>query len=188
MTFDEVAEKLPLKVLLDTTVIQNVCTFGDYIFENWLSPELENKLSKLPQKMQDDIHNLRTIIGPTLRTPVVPIISNLSMEELLQTGNAEKCHNLVDWGFRLIDYNNRIGHCNLASISQTQTILYDYLPGRMDRLLIGECKRNKCEAFITMDYRTILKFREQILHYDRIKVLSPTEWWNILAPWFNIWV
>jgi hypothetical protein len=187
MKFEELV-KLPLKVLLDTTVIQNILTFGEYIFENWLSPELEAKLHALPETLQMDIHALRNIIEPRTRTPVIPIISDLSLHELSLTGDPEKCARLLQWGFDLLEYSDRMRESNRSSLTSEQTVLSDFLPGRIDRLLIGECKWIGCQALITMDYRSILKFRRELLQNDRVTVLSPSEWWKLLEPWFPLWV
>lgn len=181
-------EKLPLRVILDTSVIQNILTFGDFIFENNLTPYLQGKLAGLPQNMQADIQALNYILEPVTITPVVPIISELSLHELLLTNDVEKRLRLLQWGFDLLDYAITNGEESNAQFKPNQTILYDFLPGKIDRLLIGESKRSKCQAFITMDYKSILKFKRMLLINDHVTVLSPMNWWEILKPWFRIWV
>lgn len=180
-------EKTPLKVLLDTTVIQNLLTFGEYVFDNYLSNKLNKKLGKLPIKMQDDIHALRNIFGPATRSPVVPLISTLSLNELSLTGNKQKRDVLLQWGFDLLEYSIDVRESNVGSLTPQQTLLSDFLPDKIDRLLIGEYKRTKCHAFITMDYKTILKFRSR-LKKEHVNVLSPSEWWVLLEPLWSLWV
>ena len=180
-------EQIPLKVLLDTTVVQNLLTFGEYIFDNYLSNKLSRKLSKLPVKMQNDIHALKNVFGPIMHSPVVPIISTLSLHELSLTGDKEKREDLLQWGFDLLDYSIDAGESDVSSLTPQQTLLFDFLPDKMDRLLIGEYKRTKCQAFITMDYKTILKLRSR-LRKEHVNVLSPSEWWALLKPWWSLWV
>ena len=36
-----------------------------------------------------------------------------------------------------------------------------------------------------MDYHTILRFRE-LLRKEGLRVLSPTEYWDALSPWWRI--
>jgi len=180
-------ERVPLRVLLDTSVVQNIVTFGEYIFENFLSEKCIAKLESLSPAMQSDIHALRNILGPVTKTPVVPIISVLSLHELSLASELKR-KALLDYGFELLDYSVRVGEAEFNMLAQNKTLFADFLPHRIDRLLIGESKRAKCQAFITMDYRSILRFAERINREDHIMVLSPSEWWNILEPWFALWV
>ena len=180
-------ERLPLKVLLDTNTVQCLLTFGEYIFDNYLSTESSYKLRKLPERIQNDIEALRSIFGPVTRSPVVPLISELSLHELSLTSNREKREALLQWGFDLLDYSIDVGESDINSLTPEQTLLSDFLPDKLDRLLIGEYKRTSCQAFITMDYKTILKFALR-LRNEHINVLSPSDWWTILEPWWALWV
>ena len=155
-------EQIPLKVLLDTTVVQNLLIFAEYIYDNYLSDDLVMKLNVLPVQLQNDIHALRNIFGPVTRSPVVPIVSMLSLHELSLTGNQEKRDALLEWGFELLDFSMNAREYEGNSLTSPQASQFDFLPGKIDRLLIGECIRAKCQAFITMDYRTILRFRSRI--------------------------
>ena len=180
-------EKIPLRVLLDTTVVQNLLIFGEYVFDNYLSTKLSEKLRRLPVKMQEDIHALRNIFGPATHLPVVPIISTLSLNEPSPTGDKNKRDTLLQWGFDLLEYSIDVGEYDVDSLTSQQTLLSDFLPDRIDRLLIGEYRRIKCQAFITMDYKTILKLRSR-LWKEHINVLSPSDWWALLKPWWSLWV
>jgi len=179
---------VPLKVLLDTSVVQNLLTFGEYIYDNYLSKELSQKLSKLSNDLKGDIEALRTIFGPTLRSPVIPIISTLSLNELGRTFDNQKRQSLLGWGFELLDYSINVAGYEPSSLSPEQTLLSDFLSDKIDRLLLGECRRAGCQAFITMDYKTILRFRDRIRNGAHVNVLSPSKWWSLLRPWWSLWV
>jgi hypothetical protein len=181
-------EEIPLKVLLDTSVVQNLLTFGEYVYDNYLSEKLSIKLNRLSDELKNDIDTLRYIFGPTLRSPVIPIISTLSLCELGMTFDEEKRQSLLRWGFDLLDYSISAAGYDSNPISPEQTIFSDFLPNKIDRLLLGECRRAKCQAFITMDYRTILRFRNRIKNEARVNVYSPSEWWSLLLPWWSLWV
>lgn len=180
-------EDVPLKVLLDTSVTQNLLTFGEYIFDNYLSEDLSIKLNKLPNELKRDIGALRNIFGPTTRSPVIPVISTLSLHEFSETPDEEKRRALLNWGFELLEYSVDVAGYDINSLTPQQALLSDFLPDKIDRLLLGECKRAKCQAFVTMDYKTILRFRDRI-EKENIKVLSPSEWWSLLEPWWALWV
>ncbi|RLG71839.1 MAG: hypothetical protein DRO11_03575 [Methanobacteriota archaeon] len=179
--------ELPLRVLLDTTVVQNLLVFGEYIFDNYLTEELGRKLNTLPIHLQDDIHALRNIFGPVTRSPVIPLISALSLYELSLTGNSEKRASLLDWGFELLDYSINVGEYDDRSSNTQHASEFDFLPDKNDRHLVRECIRAKCQALITMDYKTILRFRS-LIEKEKVTVLSPSEWWAILRPWWSLWV
>ena len=180
-------EQLPLKVLLDTNVVQCLLTFGEYIYDNYLSNKARRKLRKLPEMIQNDIEALRSIFGPVTRSPVIPLISELSLHELSLTGDREKREALLQWGFDLLEYSIEIGEFAISSLTPEQTLLSDFLPDKLDRLLIGEYKRTNCQAFITMDYKTILKFALK-LRNGHVNMLSPSEWWTLLEHWWALWV
>ena len=179
---------LPLRVFLDTTVVQNIMTFGEYIYDNYLSEELEAKLDKLSGKMKKDIEALRMIFGPVARSPLELLVSSLSLYELSKTGEPIKKEQLRVWCFELLEYDmEALGH-SLKSLGPDQELLgSDYLPHKIDRLLIGECKRSGCKAFITTDYETILKHKKR-LQKEGIDALSPSELWSLLQPWWSLWV
>jgi len=85
-----------------------------------------------------------------------------------------------------LEYSVTVGESGLNALTPGQMLFPDFLLGKIDRLLIGECKRAKCQAFITMDYKTIVKFRSSIVREDHVGVLTPSEWWGILKPWFTL--
>ena len=185
---DREFNSLPIRVMLDTAVIQNILTFGELIYEHALSKALESKFLSLPVYIQNDIHSLSYVLEHIERTPITPIISELSLYELSMTGDKNKCRQLLQWGFDLLQYRETIDGLISPVVSPNQTIIGDFLTGRIDRLLLGESKRVNCQAFITMDYKTILKHKKRLCREEHITVLSPSEWWTILRPWFPLWV
>ena len=181
----------PIYVLLDTSVVQNLHTFSKYIFHNYLSEEMDKKLIKLGNKIRNDIYALKIIISPD--SPVIPVISNLSLYELSNIGNETKRENLLKWGFGLLETSQAMNllYCEdvddsldmkneYIHFSSEQTILSDFLKDKIDRLLLGECWKSDFDAFITMDYKTILKYRSELIK-EGINVHSPSMWLKSLG-------
>ncbi len=187
-TWDSHLRNLPLKVLLDTSVVQNMERFGEYIYDNYLSRKLSVKLNGLPKTLQEDIEALKNIFGPIERSPVLALVSTLSLNELSKTRKKEKRERLVRWGLNLLEYSDEITENYRISLSEEQVILSDFIKDKIDRSLLGECRRMNCQAFITMDYKTILRFSRRLKLDDRINALSPSEWWSFLEPWWALWV
>ncbi len=187
-SWDSPLRNLPLKVLLDTSVVQYLERFGEYIYDNYLSDKLSAKLNSFSKNIKSDIEALKNIFGPTTRSPVIALISTLSLNELSRTQNEEKREKLLKWGFELLEFSDRVSENYRSSMNKEQILFTDYLKDKFDRLLLGECRRMECQAFITMDYKTILKFRHRLKTEDRINTLSPSEWWSLLKPWWPLWI
>lgn len=183
------ARGVVFRVLFDTNVIQLLLSFGEYVYDGgYLSPEKERKFRAMSPRLREDLESLRTILGfAPLRSPAIPVVSTLSLGELAATAMADRRERLLSWGFELADYASTIELGRLGGLNQRRLPLNNNLPGAVDQLLLGECRRLKCEALISCDYRTIHSKRRG----DRIEgvlVLSPTEWWERFAPWWALWV
>jgi len=63
----------------------------------------------------------------------------------------------------------------------------DALPELDDRLLVCDAIVYGCDAFITRDWRTVLSRRASLSHLP-IRILAPSEWWEIVRPWAGLWV
>jgi len=177
-----------LRVLLDTNVIQFLWSFGEYVYDGYLSPERERRLSRLNGNLRSDIECLRIILGeaPT-RTPVIPLVSELSIRELEETGDSLKRARLLRWGIELMAFASPSQSPTSKWRHQSRLDLKWNLPGTVDQLLLGECRRLNCEAIVTTDHKSILS-RRKGGRIDGILVLSPTEWWTRLRPWWALWV
>lgn len=175
---------LPIRVLLDTNVIQVLSSFGEYVYEHSMGPELESIYSRLPEEIRSDIESLRCILTPVTRSPVEPVVSNLSLAELDRIGDPVKRSRLLRWGFELYEYAERME--NVLELWDPELVEVRKSLQGLDAPLVTEVVRLRCDAMITMDYRTILRRRVG----DRVgpvRVLSPTEYWEMLRPWAGLW-
>lgn len=180
-------DSIPIKVLLDTSVVQNLLIFGEYIYDNYLPEDLHRKLNALSNELKQDIEALRKIFRPKTRSPIVPVISMLSLHELWETPNEEKRQALLEWGFERLDYSVNVAQYDEKPMSLEQALLSDFLPDKTDRLLLGEYRRAECQAFVTMDHKTIIRYHAR-LRKEGINVLSPSQWWLILETYWSLWV
>ena len=180
--------RLPLEVFFDTNVVQNLLKFGEYIFEHVDSVETQAILARKGNMFREDIESLAEFLFPVHRTPVKPVISELTLYELSKTPIDEKRKRLTRWGVRLLGYSQEVRqHTGLPKLSIRDGSLGDFLPDRMDRMLLYESKRAGCNAFITMDHSTVLRYKDQLRH-EGLLVLSPKEYWEKLRPWYPLWV
>jgi hypothetical protein len=182
----KVFQELPIRVFLDTNVVQNVLVFGQYIYLNHLSKPRERQLLLKGERFRGDIESLKSVLTPVSRSPVQGIISELTIEELHLTANRRKRKSLEKWGFKLLEYSASIAvDVRRPRLTAVDGWLTDFIPSRNDRRLLYESLVTECQAFITMDYHTILRFRE-LLRKEGLRVLSPTEYWDALSPWWRI--
>ncbi|MGH9440611.1 MAG: hypothetical protein ACRD22_22790 [Terriglobia bacterium] len=177
-----------MRVLLDTNVVQHLTAFGEYIYDGYLSSERLQRFDRLGENLKSDIESLRIILGvaPT-RSPAIPVVSELSILELAATIDPVNRSKLVSWGLELATYDSPTRPYRLNASKQRRLAVASNLPDTVDQLLLGECRRLECEAFVTTDYRTILS-RRTGQRIDGVLVLSPTEWWERLQPWWALWV
>lgn len=181
-------ERLPLRVFLDTNVVQTILTFGEYIFERHLSEKAARAMRVLGPKYTSDVRALANFLYPIERTPVQPIVSEFTIYELSRTTNQLKRSSLLRWGFDVLQYSrDNALPTNRPRVSIKDQPLRDFLPHWQDRILLNECLRTGCEAFITMDYKTILRHKSQ-LRAEGLTVMSPSDYWKLLRRWWNLWV
>jgi predicted nucleic acid-binding protein len=62
----------------------------------------------------------------------------------------------------------------------------DFRRDPLDRLLLIQYKMGNCDALLTMDQNTIWRHREWLFD-EGIKVLIPSEFWELLKPYAALW-
>jgi hypothetical protein len=184
-----------LLTFLDTNVVQSLHTFGEFIYDGFLSPENRNKLSKLcacskrRPCMQDDIFALRdlAIMGTRWGWPLA--VSSTTKLELGAVKDRDKRRSRVSWCGELAEYfegnykelaSPKLGsaYSDITHFTHSQrNRLYDYLsalPDENDRVLVVDALEFGCNVFLTMDYKTIWTHREAIRKLG-IHVMRPSE-------------
>ena len=189
--------QLPRFIFLDTNVVQYLQTFGEYIYDNYLAPEYEKKLLKLGKRVAQDVEALAIFMDLGRRNGWPLAVSRGTPEELAATPEPGKRYYLTHWGGELADYclsNIRLSapessqeeedgfsHLQRASLSE----FLSFLPQESDRQLLIDARELGCDVFVTMDYRTIWRFRHQIKPFG-LEAMRPVELVDYLRPWVGL--
>ena len=176
-----------LLTFLDTNVVQNLHTFGEFIYRGNLSQRDEQKLSS--SRMRDDIFALRHLANMGRRFGWPLAVSLTNMDEFVLTKDPSKRYNLVSWWGELAEYfednykewpppESGSAYSEITHFTPLQrNWLYDHLnvlPDEKDRVLVVDALELGCNVFLTMDYRTIWVHREEVRRLG-IHVMRPVE-------------
>ena len=172
---------------LDTNVVQNLHTFGEFVFDGYLSPEYEARLSakcscsKARPCIRQDVYALRelAVIG---RSGAWPLAVSASVAiELDKMPDPNKRFERLAWYWELAEYfnANRPERTGLIRFTELQPQwVYEYLavlPDEEDRILLVDALDLGCDVFLTMDYRTVLPHREMVGKLG-IRMMRPREY------------
>lgn len=183
--------KVPGRVFLDTCVVNFLLDHGQHIHDGVEPPV------GLALRVRDDIEALRLIWVAGQRAQWQLAVSPYTYHEVLSTRSPERAGRLEGWFHDLWDYWREFLHSSqdLPSFAEAEEIrlrymgsaAFDILPDIADRFLICDALVYGCDAFCTRDWSTVLRFRDQ-LRMLPIRILTPTEWWQLIQPWAGIWV
>lgn len=174
---------LPQLTLLDTNIVQNLQTFGEFIYDYSLSDDAEARLLKFSRRTREDLLALQIFMGTVQRSGWPLMVSDYSMQELAATRDASRRLQLQLWAGELAAYSvesgwdGEIGYDeNRAAVARTllRTGEFNFLPDRGDRLLVLSALTFGCDIFLTMDYRTIWRFRDRLTNFG-LSVMRPVE-------------
>jgi len=188
---------LPKLVFFDTNVVQNLWSFGEFIYDNYLSPEAAARLQTLGQRAADDVKALAVLMQLGRRGGWPMAISQRTLSELDSIPEPNKHHYLVAWGCEIAEYfeeNLRFRDgadppekCTnwhrVAELYKTRRL--EFLPHEKDRLLLLDAIALGCDVFLTMDYRSIWKLRTQVAELG-ISVMRPIELLRHIEPWVDL--
>ena len=96
----------PRLIFLDTNVVQNLASFGEFIDDKYLSPESRHKLNRLGPRVADDIHALAELMDVGRRRGLPMIISSRTRDELASTPNSAKRARLEFYGADWFQYSS----------------------------------------------------------------------------------
>jgi predicted nucleic acid-binding protein len=114
------------------------------------------------------------------------VVSENTLQELHRRAHDAKGYSRFQWGAELLswwtdqlatimeDEDFDDSH-ERAQTSLNQGVL-DFLPDSADRLLVAAAFSAHCGIFLTMDYKTILPYRDRINELARMRVLRPSEY------------
>ena len=192
--------EFPRLIFLDTNVVENLYSFGQFICEGLLSTEMEQSMLDSGPEFTDDIYALAHIMHLGSRAGWPLATSPGTQNELGDTREPGKRYALIECGNELADYfaynrgepqvevqgprNSEIPH--FISIQRTRmSDLLKALPQERDRRLFIDALELGCDIFLTMDYRTIWRRRGKVKEFG-IKIMRPVELFEYVRPWAGL--
>ena len=189
--------KLPRLVFLDTNVVQNLRSFGEYVYDDSPTPSMESRLSASGDRFSVDIRALADLMALGHRAGWPIAVSSRTLAELQATPQPEKRYALTNWGMELAYYfsaqfndsRDAIEGASYSGISHTQrrllSELLSYMPQEADRQLIVDALEYGCDIFLTMDYKTVWQYRNEVSRLG-IRVMRPAEFLEHIRPWVGL--
>jgi hypothetical protein len=184
-------EEIPGRAFLDTSSLNFILEYGEYIFDAVVPSET------LSRRTIADINAFYNIFLTGQRATWQLAISPFTYKEVISTQDVSKKYYLEKWfmdvwhyWLNIIKQNNDLPsfieaeHIKIELLSLGDL---DILPDIEDRILICDAVVYKCDCFCTRDYRTILKYRAEMTSLP-IKIITPSEWWNLIKQFANLWV
>jgi hypothetical protein len=174
-------KSLPRRIYLDTCTLQTMHDFDAVVFEDEpLDPSSHaSKVEGLPEELEA----LRKIFAVNERAMFEFVITKTSLQEVQARDNrryTQWVHDVRDpWlvqsagdepaGWGLTFYARRFGMISSA-----------------DRILLQDALDFSCDAFMTVEKR-LPRNAEHIERWTGLRVMRPTEYWDLLAPWAQLY-
>lgn len=175
--------RIPSRVFLDTCVVNMMLDYGDQLHGG---EEIPAGLS--PDRARE-LEALCGICDTGSRAMWRFTTSEGTFRELNATKRDDRRNDLLRWFAELWDYQSEFSRPEELSPSRQSELqaTLQVLPDIADRDLILDAVRDNCQAFCTIDRRTIIRHREH-LRTIPLRVLTPSEWWAEIKPWAALWL
>ena len=186
----------PRRIFLDTNIVQNLHSFGEFIYDNYLAPEMHSKVERLGSRFTDDIYALRDFMALGQRNDLPIAVSARMLKELEATPQPYKRFKLSVWGNELAHYFTShfdevqdevegLGFSEARHFTHSQRAdlsnMLKSLPDKSDRQLIVDALEYGCDIFLTMDYKTVGRYRDVVGQLG-IQVMRPSELLKHISP------
>ena len=191
---------LPKLIFLDTNIVQNLHSFGEFIFDRVSTPDLERKLSTLGPRVTADIYALADFMALGVRAGWPLAVSPGTQREFRAIQDPNKRDALTAWEQRLADYfaenfDQSQGETEGSSYSEMthftslqRSRMADLLkafPDKQDQQLFIDAVERGCDVFLTMDYKTIWQHRDKVKQFG-LHVMRPVELLEYVRPWAGL--
>ena len=189
--------KFPKLIFLDTNIVQNLHSFGDFIYDRRFSPEVESRIEGKGPWFAYDIRALSDFMALGIRAGWPVAVSSRTLQELDATPQRAKRYALTTLGKELATYfasyldhrdieeegaaYSEISHFTFIQRCRLSDLLKE-MPQEEDRQLVIDAIECGCDIFLTMDYKTIWRHRDTIKRLG-LKVMRPTELLEYVQPW-----
>lgn len=183
-------ENLPRRIFLDSSIIQILTNYGEFIWNEDSLPR-NARIRKIKNGMKNLIA-LQNIIFVNGRANFELALSKNSMKEV----EAKHDKNYLCYAFELLDHwiafaNNYengdmfagAGYSKLRLINKK---MFGYL-SKKDKLLIFDAVKFECDTFLTMEEK-LVKNTKHLEDNLNLRILRPFEYWKLLKPWAALWM
>lgn len=174
-------ESLPRRLFLDSSTLQTLQTFGGVVFE-W-EPLLESRASDVPG-LRDNLGALAWIFAINERAMFDFVVSRRTLAEV----SAKRDASYSLWALDVYDHwQTRLRERGgLHRPAREGTTVFDdptlgYL-SESDRRLLADAVDYECDAFLTMERRLTMNAAHTEA-VSGVRILRPTEFWDLLRPW-----
>lgn len=182
---------MPLeRVFLDTNIVCNLrWILSDATFEDGFYDHYSQKFITADRELRCDCMALRYLIEKDDQFALQFVVSNTVVAELQKTRPAGKRDELLSIAKELAihfeDHQKEyLSESDLSPLSLSKKVYWvnlyergglDFLPHEADRRLILDSVLQKCHLFLTVDRKTIWKFRSQLMQLG-VEVKRPLEY------------
>lgn len=176
-------QQIPGRVFLDTCVVNMMLDHGEVLYDGADIP------TTLPPDRARELEALCGICDTGTRALWRFTISERTFHELNATKRDSRRRELVRWFAELWHYQSEfsdprpLARARLSELRRQLRVL----PDVADRELILDAVRDNCQAFCTVDRRTIIK-HQACLTALPLRVLTPSQWWADIKPWAAVWL
>ena len=182
---------LPKLIFLDTNIVQNLHSFGEFIFDRVSTADLEKKLSTLGPRITAGIYALADFMALGVRAGWPLAVSPGTQREFRAIEDPNKRDALTAWEQRLADYfagNFDQSQGEIEGFKLQRNRMADLLkafPDKQDQQLFIDAVERGCDVFLTMDYKTIWQHRDKVKQF-RLHVMRPVELLEYVRPWAGL--
>jgi hypothetical protein len=181
----EAFESLPGRIFLDSSTLQTLQRYGEFIFEN-IEPAPGDRTWGMRGHF-DEIDALRAIFQVNQRATFEFALSAHSFQEVV----ARRDPTYLRWAYDVLDHWQAcLAESGFEGTGLARAVLLDhpsfgYL-GAGDRQLLRDALELECNAFLTME-RRLPQNADHLQRQLGIRVLRPTGLWSLLRPYAYLW-
>lgn len=168
---------LPTRLYLDTGVLQRLWDFGGVVWEG--EPfEPSARAARIPY-LADDLEALHRIFGVNDRAGFEFVVTEASLREVEARGQP--------------GYTQWARDVEGTWLVQSEGVLHEPVAmeplgsvSSKDWLLVHDALTTRCDGFLTVD-RPLASQAPIVVRKAGLRVLLPTDYWALLAPWALLW-
>jgi hypothetical protein len=185
--FDRFAA-LPRRLFLDSSTLQTILRYGEYIWEN-VEPPFGDRAYQMAGFV-NDLDALRMIFQVNQRAMFDIVVSRNTLQEVRAKGDPSydrACEVLDHWYTRVDEYQGRAFSGDGAALAaRLDSRSIDYL-SKEDKLLLQDALALECDAFLTME-KKLSKNAAHLRAVTGLQILRPPGYWQLLEPWAALYL